>query len=67
MTRAVPVEKGTMESQTTLLSKRQLVCVECLRRWLDPHERWRLYLDPDDAECTVPYCQSCAEREFGRH
>jgi len=56
-----------MEPQTTLLSKRQLVCVECLRRWLDPHERWRLYLDPDDPECTVPYCQSCAEREFGRH
>jgi hypothetical protein len=56
-----------MEQKATLLTVAFLVCVECRRPWLDPQERWRLYLDPDETGCTVPYCQLCAEREFGRH
>jgi hypothetical protein len=55
-----------MEQKTTTVSTRLLVCQECARPWLDPRERWRLYVDPDEAGSTVPYCQICAEREFGR-
>ena len=66
MTKSVLVEKSSMEQKTTTVSTRLLVCQECARPWLDPRERWRLYVDPDEAACTVPYCQICAEREFGR-
>jgi hypothetical protein len=39
-------------------------CEECRRPWLDPRERWRLYLDPEEPGLTVPYCPDCAAREF---
>jgi hypothetical protein len=55
-----------MEQKTTGVSTRLLVCQECKSPWLDAGERWRLYLDPDEPTQTVPYCQLCAEREFGR-
>jgi hypothetical protein len=41
-----------------------LLCVECRRQWLEPHERWRLYLTDDELPEAVPYCPSCASREF---
>jgi NAD-dependent SIR2 family protein deacetylase len=42
-----------------------LVCIECRRSWLIERERWRLKVTDDDMPETVPYCPSCAEREFG--
>jgi hypothetical protein len=56
-----------MEQQLTAVSTRLLVCQECVRAWLDPRERWRLYVDPDELGQTVPYCPQCADREFGAH
>lgn len=56
-----------MEQQSLTTSTSLLVCQECGRLWLDPRERWRLYVDPDEVDCTVPYCEICAEREFGRN
>ena len=41
------------------------VCQECRRPWLLPGERWRLYLSDDEPPRAVPYCPSCARREFG--
>jgi len=37
-------------------------CAECGRQWLDPRERWRVYLD--DEERTYMVCPQCAEKEF---
>ena len=65
MRSVVSVEKSLME-QIAPVSIQVLVCQECRRPWLDPSERWRLYVDPDEPVQTVPYCQLCAEREFGR-
>jgi hypothetical protein len=56
-----------MEQKLTAVSTRLLVCQECIRPWLDLRERWRLYVDPDELGQTVPYCQQCADREFGAH
>jgi hypothetical protein len=42
-----------------------IVCVECLRPWLDESERWRLKVLDDEVPETVPYCPACAMREFG--
>jgi hypothetical protein len=53
------------DKPTTAVAQRPLICQECRRSWLDAHERWRLYLDPDERR-TVPYCAVCAEREFGQ-
>jgi hypothetical protein len=67
VTAAHSVEKNAMEQKLTAVSTRLLVCQECIRPWLDPRERWRLYVDPDERGQTVPYCPQCADREFGRH
>jgi hypothetical protein len=53
-----------MQNETTALAERPLACEECRRPWLDPHERWRLYLDCDEPAHAVPYCPNCASREF---
>lgn len=42
-----------------------LVCIECGRAWLDPAERWRVLVLPDEPPEAVPYCRDCAVREFG--
>jgi hypothetical protein len=52
---------------TTTVAQRPLTCQECERAWLDPVERWRLYVDSDEPRRTVAYCQACAEREFGHN
>ena len=44
---------------------RDLVCVECGREWVEPVERWRVYLTEDDPPEPVTYCPTCDEREFG--
>lgn len=42
-----------------------LHCQECERPWLDPRERWRIYLWQEAREsAVVPYCPDCAQREF---
>lgn len=49
----------------TVMAGSVLHCQECLRPWLDPGERWRLYLDADvQPALAVPYCAACASREF---
>ena len=53
-----------MDDNTRVLARPLLVCEECLRPWLRPHERWRLYLTDDEPPQTVPYCPECAGREF---
>ena len=53
-----------MEIKHNLSSVLLLVCEECRRPWLDPHERWRMYLDADESPHAVPYCSNCAAREF---
>ena len=42
-----------------------IVCIECRRPWLDPGERWRIYVLDEDPPEAVPYCSACARREFG--
>jgi hypothetical protein len=61
------VDKRSMEKKLTMVSTRLLACQECGRPWLDPRERWRLYVDTDEPAQTVPYCPRCADREFGAH
>jgi hypothetical protein len=39
-----------------------LRCIECLRTWDAPAERWRIYLT-DEREPLL-YCPGCAGREF---
>lgn len=41
-----------------------IVCQECSCPWLDPNERWRVYLDDEEPANAVPYCPVCAHREF---
>ena len=53
-----------MRDDPTTLT-RPLVCQECRREWIDAHERWRLYVTPDDPAETLIYCTACADREFG--
>jgi hypothetical protein len=55
-----------MAENTKLIASASLTCTECRRAWLDPSERWRLYVDPDERLQTFAYCAACAEREFGR-
>ena len=35
-------------------------CVACLRYWVDPAERWWMYLDDEDR--PILYCVDCAVR-----
>jgi hypothetical protein len=46
------------------LGTNALVCVECLRAWTEPKERWRTYLTDDQPPETATYCPDCAAREF---
>ncbi len=48
---------------TTLIQP--LACQECRQEWNDRHERWRLYVVPDEPADTLIYCPACAIREFG--
>jgi|EndMetStandDraft_7_1072992.scaffolds.fasta_scaffold892802_1 hypothetical protein len=57
-------EKCSMDIKPSLSPTLLLSCEECRRPWLDPCERWRLYLDPEEPGLTVPYCSDCAAREF---
>jgi hypothetical protein len=41
-----------------------LTCQECLRRWQEPAERWRVYLTEGEPPAAVLYCPECARREF---
>jgi hypothetical protein len=50
--------------ETTTVIVRPFLCQECRRPWLDPAERWRLYLTDDEPVESVPYCPHCAAREF---
>ena len=53
-----------MDTNEIALRKPLILCQECGRLWLDPVERWRLYLDCDEPPNAVPYCPACAAREF---
>jgi hypothetical protein len=59
-----PVENLFMDIKPSLSPTLLLACEECHRPWLDPCERWRLYLDPEEPGLTVPYCPACAAHEF---
>jgi hypothetical protein len=58
------VDNDPVETKHNLSSVLLLVCEECRRPWLDPHERWRMYLDTEEPPHAVPYCPNCAAREF---
>jgi hypothetical protein len=53
-----------MANYASVLARPVLVCEECRRPWLEPPERWRLFLTDDEPPEAVPYCPSCAGREF---
>ena len=53
-----------MDTNEIALHKPLIMCQECGSLWLDPTERWRLYLDEDEPANAVPYCPACAAREF---
>ncbi len=53
-----------MDENTHLLVASGIVCIECRREWIEPSERWRVYLTPDELRTPVPYCPDCAHREF---
>lgn len=57
-------ERDLMDSYASVLARPVLVCEECRRPWLERPERWRLYLTDDEPPEAVPYCPSCAGREF---
>lgn len=62
-----PAPKTTTmnESQSREIGRTQeLTCVECADTWLDPSERWRVYLTDDEPQEAVLYCADCAHREF---
>jgi hypothetical protein len=52
-----------MDNRTSVVTHPAL-CEECRRPWLEPLERWRLYLTDDEPPEAVPYCPQCAGREF---
>jgi len=39
-------------------------CLECGRSWVEPSERWRIYLSGDTPPESLTYCPDCARREF---
>ncbi len=41
-----------------------LRCLECRRMWVEPMERWRVYLSGEDRSQPLTYCPDCAQREF---
>ncbi len=64
---AFPAERieREMTNPETVSVPAALRCIECLRPWVDPDERWRLKITDDAQPETVPYCPDCATREFG--
>jgi hypothetical protein len=60
----VGAETHLMDNDANVLAQQMLVCEECRCSWLDPRERWRLYLSDDEPPELVPYCPYCAGREF---
>ena len=58
------VERVSVDTNEIALHKPLIVCQECGQLWLDPAERWRLYLDDEEPANAVPYCPVCAHREF---
>jgi Zn finger protein HypA/HybF involved in hydrogenase expression len=61
----VPKTTSMNDELATVIAPPVMHCQECLRLWLDPSERWRLYLDEDvEPALAVPYCAACASREF---
>jgi hypothetical protein len=67
--RASTFPEGRIEREMTMAeiasAPAALRCIECLRPWVDPVERWRLKITDDAQPETVPYCPDCATREFG--
>jgi hypothetical protein len=61
--RGASAERDVMPENATVLVQ-LFLCQECSRVWLDPRERWRVYLTDDDPAEPVPYCPDCAHREF---
>jgi hypothetical protein len=57
-------KKKSMRHETQAPTRPLCLCQECGRPWLDPRERWRLYLTDDEPAEAVPYCPTCAAREF---
>jgi hypothetical protein len=57
----MPNNKPMHENETLT---RQLRCVECGRSWLDPRERWRVYLTDDEPADSAAFCPGCSAREF---
>ncbi len=57
-------ERDPMDNFAGVVARLLLVCEECRRPWLEPRERWRLYLTDDEPAEAVPYCPECAGREF---
>jgi hypothetical protein len=53
------------EHQPRELAVETISCIECKTAWIDPSERWRVYLTDDELPELVVYCDLCAEREFG--
>jgi hypothetical protein len=53
------------EQQPRQLAVETINCVECKFPWIDPSERWRVYLTDEELPEMVVYCHLCAEREFG--
>jgi hypothetical protein len=43
----------------------RLHCLECRRPWVEPAERWRVYLSGERPATPLTYCPECARREFG--
>jgi hypothetical protein len=63
--RAVPsAEISRMAEPPTPQTTQVLTCIECGRLWVQPQERWRLYVTDEEQPERVAYCQACAEREF---
>ena len=61
-----PMGQHEERAVTALAVASTIRCVECLRPWAVASERWRLkVLGEEDGFETVPYCPSCAVREFG--
>jgi hypothetical protein len=59
-------ETGSMfeREPRELMQATALTCIECRREWLEPNERWRIYLTADARPEPVLYCANCAAFEF---
>ena len=52
------------ENRSIALST-ELHCLECRREWLDPSERWRMYVATFEGRTEQGlYCPICASFEF---